>query len=373
MPKRPSSIDSSDAMKRDVSHNQASLSSDRRLAGSSDGKGRTARFAMTLAVLVAATFALIVANLCIGSVEIPPLEALQAMAKGPDESMFSQIIWEIRLPRTISCIVLGAALALSGFLLQTFFNNPIASPYTLGVSSGAKLVVALVMIILLGSNQAMPSWMMVAAAFAGALAVMGFILIVSQRVSSMATLIIAGVMVGYACGAATDFLITFADDQNIVNLQNWSLGSFSGTNWNDVAMMCAVCLPASVAAFLLSKPISAFQLGEAYAKSMGVNILAFRISLILLSSLLAACVTAFAGPISFVGIAVPHLVKAGLGSSKPIRVLPASFLGGALFCLICDLIARSIFSPTEVTISAVTALFGAPVVIYILMKREKAR
>lgn len=360
-------------MMKPSTQDPATLAADRRLADSYDNTGKAGRFAATLIVLAIATFALFLANLCIGSVEIPPLEALQALAAGPSQGMSSQIIWEIRLPRIISCIVLGAALALSGFLLQTFFNNPIASPYTLGVSSGAKFVVALVMIVLLGSNQAMPSWMMVIAAFVGALAVMGFILIVAQRVSSMATLIIAGVMVGYACGAATDFLITFADDQNIVNLQNWSLGSFSGANWNDVAVMCAVCLPASLAVFLLSKPISAFQLGESYAKSMGVNIRAFRVALIMLSSLLAACVTAFAGPISFVGIAVPHLVKAGLKSSKPIRVLPASFLGGAIFCLVCDLIARSIFSPTEVTISAVTALFGAPVVIYILMKREKTR
>lgn len=355
------------------SNDPITLASNRRLSDAYDSTGKAARFVLTIAVLGVALFALFLANLCIGSVEVPPAEALGALVSGPGESMYSQIIWEIRLPRIISCIVLGAALALSGFLLQTFFNNPIASPYTLGVSSGAKLVVALVMIVLLGSNQAMPSWMMVVAAFVGALVVMGFILLVAQRVTSMATLIIAGVMVGYACGAATDFLITFADDQNIVNLQNWSLGSFSGANWNDVAIMCIVCLPASLAVFLLSKPIGAFQLGEAYAKSMGVNIRVFRVTLILLSSLLAACVTAFAGPISFVGIAVPHLVKAGLKSSKPIRVLPASFLGGAIFCLGCDLIARSIFSPTEVTISAVTALFGAPVVIYILIKREKTK
>ena len=158
-----------------------------------------------------------------------------------------------------------------------------------------------------------------------------------------------------------------------MNLRNWSLGSFSGMNWANVAGMTPVVIVASVATFLLSKPIGAFQLGENYAQSMGVNIRAFRIVLVVLSSLLAAVVTAFAGPISFVGIAVPHLVKRFLGTSKPLIVIPAAFLGGGIFCLFCDLIARCAFAPTEVSISAVTAIFGAPVVIAILLKRKRGR
>ena len=270
-------------------------------------------------------------------------------------------------------MLLGGALALAGFLLQTFFNNPIAGPYILGISSGAKFVVALVMIFVVGSSAQMTSWMLVLSAFVGSTIAMVFVLLVSRRINSMAMLIVAGVMIGYIASAGTDFLVTFASDQNIVNLRNWSLGSFSGMNWANIAGMTPVVIVASVATFLLSKPIGAFQLGENYARSMGVNIRAFRIVLVVLSSLLAAVVTAFAGPISFVGIAVPHLVKRFLGTSKPLIVIPAAFLGGGIFCLFCDLIARCAFAPTEVSISAVTAIFGAPVVIAILLKRKRGR
>ena len=177
-------------------------------------------------------------------------------------------------------------------------------------------------------------------------------------------------MIGYICSAITDFLVTFADDANIVNLHNWSRGSFSSVSWGDVRVMTAVVLTAAALVFLLSKPIGAYQLGESYAQNMGVNILAFRAALILLSSVLSACVTAFAGPISFVGIAVPHLVKRGLNTSKPLVVIPATFLGGAVFCMFCDLIARTAFAPTELNISTVSSVFGAPVVIFMMLRRS---
>ena len=163
--------------------------------------------------------------------------------------------------------------------------------------------------------------------------------------------------------------MAFAQDSNIVNLHNWSQGSFSGMTWGNVRAAALVVLPALAAAFCLSKPMAAYQMGEAYAKSVGINVKAFSRLLVLLSSLLAACVTAFAGPISFVGIAVPHLVKQLFGSARPLVVLPGCCLGGAAFCLLCDLIARSMFAPTELSISAVTAVFGAPVVIWLLVRR----
>ena len=324
----------------------------------------------TLAVLLVVLATL---NLYIGSLSVPFDEVWAIVFGQGGDSTNAQVIWSIRLPRLISAALLGGALALAGFLLQTFFNNPIAGPFILGISSGAKLVVALVMIVVVGGSGVMTSGMMIVSAFVGSLIAMIFVLLVSRRINSMSMLIVAGVMIGYICSAATDFLITFASDANIVNLKNWSLGSFSGANWNDVGIMTVVVIAASLAVFALSKPISAFQLGEQYARSMGVNIRVFRIALNLLSSLLAATVTAFAGPISFVGIAVPHIVKRLLGTSKPLIVIPAAFLGGGIFCMFCDLLARSLFSPTEVSISAVTAIFGAPVVISILLKREKAR
>ena len=193
----------------------------------------------------------------------------------------------------------------------------------------------------------------------------------SKVLSHMATLIVSGVMIGYICTAITDFVVTFADDSDIVNLHNWSQGSFSGISWDNVMVMAVVIFLTSACVFLMSKPISAYQMGEAYAQSMGLNIKLFHALLVLLSSLLSACVTAFAGPVSFVGIAVPQIVKNLFRTSRPLLMIPASFLGGAAFCMFCDLLARTLFSPTELSISTVTAVFGAPVVIVILLRTRK--
>lgn len=332
---------------------------------------RRARTATAFAVLALLLGTLSAANLCLGSVSIPLGDLASILVRADRQSTFSQVIWEIRLPRLVEAALLGAALALAGFLLQTFFRNPIAGPYILGISNGAKLAVALVMIVVVGNQGVMASWMLVLAAFVGSLAAMAFVLVASQRVSSVGTLIVVGVMVGYVCSAATEMLVTFASDANIVNLRSWAQGSFSGATWHDVRAIAIVVLTTSACVLLLSKPLGAFQLGEAYAHSVGVNVRAFRVVLIALSSLLAACVTAFAGPVSFVGIAVPHMVKRLLGTSKPLVVVPACLLGGASFCLLCDLIARTAFAPTEVTISAVTAVLGAPVVIAMLLGRHR--
>ena len=334
---------------------------------------RRVRGQLVFAFLFAALCAIVVLNINIGSVPIPVAEIARILLKRGGDPVQVSIIWQIRLPRILMAAVLGGGLSLSGFLLQTFFANPIAGPFVLGISSGAKLTVALAMIFFLERLQAVSSWTMVVAAFLGSLLSMGFILLMSRRLRHMATLLVAGIMIGYICSAVTDFVITFAEDSNIVNLHGWSLGSFSGASWDGVTIASIIIGVAALLTFGLSKPLGAYQLGEGYAQSMGVNIRAFRVALILLSSVLSACVTAFAGPISFVGIAVPHLVKRGLDTSKPLVVVPATFLGGAVFCMFCDLIARTAFAPTELSISTVTSVFGAPVVIYMMMKRQKGR
>lgn len=323
-----------------------------------------------LAILLAA-FLLI--NIGVGSVSLAPGETLAMIFRGRADtgSMGHQIVWEIRLPRLLAAAMLGGALAVAGFLLQTFFANPIAGPFVLGISSGAKLVVALTMIFSLQRGIVLGSAAMILAAFVGAMISMGFILLASGRLHKISFLIICGIMIGYICSAITDIVVTFADDSNIVNLHNWSLGSFSGISWSNIRTITVVVAVSMLCAMLLSKPMGAYQLGEVYAANMGVNVRRFRAELILLSSLLAACVTAFAGPISFVGIAVPHLVKSLFRTSRPLVILPAAFLGGAVFCLGCDLIARTAFAPTELSISTVTAVFGAPVVIWMLLRRQK--
>lgn len=327
---------------------------------------------LSFLLLVILLLVLMMLNICIGSYTVSPGEIVRAILKRGGGGTGQSIIWQIRLPRMIACALLGGALALSGFLLQTFFNNPIAGPFVLGISSGAKLTVAMTMIVVLGNFRAVGSAALILSAFLGAMLTTGFVVLMARRVKRTTMLIVSGVMVGYICSAITDFLITFADESNIVNLHNWSLGSFSGIAWDDVGVVTIVTLITFLLVFFLSKPIGAYQLGEAYAQNMGVNIRLFRVALILLSSVLSACVTAFAGPISFVGIAVPHLIKAALKTAKPIFVIPACFLGGAIFCLACDLLARTAFAPTELSISSVTAIFGAPVVIYIMMKKHKA-
>lgn len=330
------------------------------------------RYTAAFIILLLMTGVLLVWNINSGSIHLTVPEIFDIIFRRKGEETAYNIIWQIRLPRILSVIILGGALSVSGFLLQTFFGNPIAGPFVLGISSGSKLVVSLVMVFLLGRSMTVSSAGMIVAAFTGAMISMGFVLLVSRKVKRMSMLVISGVMIGYICSAITDFVVTFADDSNIVNLHNWSLGSFSGMTWNNVAVMAVTVGITVVITFFMSKPIAAYQLGEVYAQNLGVNIRLFRVALILLSSVLSACVTAFAGPISFVGIAVPHLVKNLLKTAKPLLVIPACFLGGAVFCLFCDLIARTMFAPTELSISSVTAVFGAPVVIYIMIRRQRS-
>jgi len=331
---------------------------------------RTRRLAAAYIALAAAVAVLFALNLFWGSVSLAPGAVLTALLGKGGAALAGNIILQLRLPRAVMAALLGAALSAAGYLLQTFFANPIAGPFVMGVSSGAKLAVALTMVVFLDRGMLTSSATMIAAAFAGAMAAMAFVLAVARRVQRMSILVICGVMIGYICSAVTDIVVAFAQDSNIVNLHNWSMGSFSGMTWGNVAAAALVVLPCLAAAFLLAKPMAAYQMGEQYAQSVGVAVRPFCVALVLLSSLLAACVTAFAGPISFVGIAVPHLVKQALGSAKPLHVLPGCALGGAAFCLLCDLIARSLFAPTELSISSVTAVFGAPVVIWLLVRRQ---
>ena len=331
---------------------------------------RKMQYILAFLVLGISTVVLVILNICIGTVEIPFRDILQSIAgKSVDNK---RILWDIRMPRTFAALLLGGALGLAGYLLQTFFHNPIAGPFVLGISSGAKMMVALVMVFLMGNALHVSSAALIAAAFVGALLSMGFVLAVSRKVNHMAMLVVSGVMIGYSCSAITELVVTFASDSDIVNLHNWSRGSFSGMTWDNVKVITGVVLVTVVLVFWIAKPLSAYQLGEVYAQNMGVNIPAFRVLLVILSSILSACIVAFAGPISFVGVAVPHLVKSLLRTTKPILMIPACFLGGSVFCLFCDLLARMLFAPTELSISTVTAVFGAPVVIIVMMRRKKS-
>ena len=333
--------------------------------------GRQVRIAGAFLLLIMLLLLSLIWSACSGSVSVPIMEFLQELREPKLRGMAWTIIWEIRLPRALAALILGGALALSGYLLQTFFHNPIAGPFVLGISSGSKLLVALVMVGFLEWNITINSGMLVAAAFAGALLSMLFVLLVARKMEQMAMLIVGGVMIGYICSAITDFVVTFASDADIVNLHNWSRGSFSGMTWENVAVMAGVTFVSAAAVFLLSKPIGAYQMGETYARSMGVNVAHLRFFMVILSSILSGCVAAFAGPVSFVGIAVPHLIRWLFADTRPLVLIPGCFLGGSVFCLFSDWLARTVFAPTELSISTITAVFGAPVVIFVMMRKHR--
>ena len=353
--------------------------------------GAYSRCAAVVAVLLVLLAWGLVLNVNNGSVEIPASQVFsmvwdavryslgnlitrggfeEQLAGVLNKSTASKIIFSIRIPRMLLAGILGGALAVSGFLLQAFFRNPIAGPFVLGISSGAKMVVGFTMVFLSPIVPKMSSVGMVVTAFLGSLMVVAFILLFSRWVHNMSMLLVIGIMISYICGAITDFCITFAKEEDIVNLTNWSMGSFSGASWDSVGYAAVICLVCMVASWLLSKPIEAYALGEGYAQSMGINIKLFRGVLIVLSSMLSACVTAFSGPISFVGIAIPHITRTTLNTSRPAAVIPVSYLCGAVFCIFCDLLARTVFSPSELAIGTVTSIFGAPVVIYMMLKRR---
>jgi len=328
------------------------------------------RTVLVYVLLIVSILVLGVINLFAGSSDIGFREMTDILLRRDTYETASVIIWEIRLPRLIEAAVLGGALALAGYLLQSFFANPIAGPFVLGISSGAKLFVAVLMVISYKMVISLTSFMMVVTSFIGSCIAALIVVVVAKRVKSMSVLIVCGVMIGYVCSAATELIVAFADDSNIVNLHNWSMGSFSASSWSNVKIIIPVVLFGVISAFLLSKGISVYMFGESYASSVGVNIKVFRLLLILVSSLLSATVTAYAGPISFVGIAVPHMIRIVTKTSSVKTMIAASFLGGAAACLLCDLIARCMFAPMELSVSTITAVFGAPIVILMLLNRK---
>ena len=337
-------------------------------------KKRIIRYGAAFISLAVLFVIILVASINTGSVHISVMEIINILLKrtGEEAAAYS-IIWKIRLPRLLMAAVLGGALALSGYLMQTFFRNPIAGPYVLGISSGAKMVLAVVTIIWSGHIASMPVSLNVLTSFAGSMLCMLFVLFFAGKVKSMATLLVVGVMIGNICSAVTDFMINFANEAQIVNLTHWSLGTFSGASWTNLKAATVLILITFILTFLTAKPMSAYQLGEDYAKSMGINIKIFRIILITLASMLSACVTAFAGPIAFVGIAVPHITKLLFGTAKPIVMIPAVTMCGSIFCMVCDLIARTALAPSELSIGTVTSVIGAPIVIWLMVGRKHER
>ncbi|NMA57843.1 iron ABC transporter permease [Clostridium cochlearium] len=313
--------------------------------------------------------------LCIilGSVKIETREVFKIIFSKDKKSFdHGAIVWDIRFPRVLATILGGSALAIAGLLLQIFFKNPIVEPYVLGISSGATLCVALVILggVTFGAKSISP-YTIFTAALTGALVVTLIIIIFASRVKNVTTLLVIGIMVGYICSAVTRTLTAFADKEKILGFTLWTMGSFSGFTWKNVRVLLMMGLPALIASFFIVKPLNAFLMGEEYAKSMGVNIKFFRIIIVLISSILTAAVIAFSGPVAFIGLAVPHISRLIFGTSDNKILIPGTILLGAIITSLCDLISRLIFAPIELPISAVTSMFGAPIVIILIMKNRK--
>ena len=331
-------------------------------------------------LLVASILVLFLLNLFLGSVHIP-MDSIWNILWGldGDESVIWQnIIWKSRIPQSLTALVAGAGLAVSGLQMQTVFRNPLAGPSVLGISSGASLGVAFVVLlsgsiagIALSRLGFMGEIALTVAAIVGALSVMALIVYVSQKVHGNVTLLIIGVMIGYVANAVIGVLKFFSVEEDIRAYVIWGLGSFARVSGNQVTVficIMAVLLPLS---FLLIKTLNLLLLGDAYARNLGLNIKRARLQVIACSGVLVAIVTAYCGPITFLGLAVPHLCR-GLFRSSDHRVLmPASLLAGSALALLCNLIARMPGFEGALPVNSVTALVGAPVVVSVIFKKRR--
>ncbi len=329
------------------------------------------RFVLVFSFLGILTGMLMLLNIFIGSVSIPISDIIDTIFHPDSASTIDSIIWKIRIPRSIAAVLGGAYLATSGLLLQVYFRNPIVGPFILGISHGATLMVAFVMLttLTIGMTVITP-FITTLAAFIGAYGVLLIIVVVASRVKSGITLLIIGLMMGYLCRAVTSVLMALAEKEKIKGFVLWELGSFSGFKWGEINIMLLLGGAVLIMIYCMSKPLNAFLLGEEYAASMGVNIKKFRILILLFSCALAGMITSVAGPIAFIGLAVPHMARLCFGTSDNRVLIPGVCLMGAAVASLCDLIARMLLSPVELPLSAITAFFGAPIVIGLLMKRR---
>lgn len=319
----------------------------------------------------------VILSLALGSVSIPFKDILKTIGGvSIDNSTWEYIIINYRLPKTITAILIGSGLAVSGLLMQTLFRNPLAGPYVLGLSSGASLGVA---ILILGGSLLsgvlgefiFSKWAIILAASAGSIIVMLAVLSTAQRIKDTMTLLIIGLMVASLTSAVVSVLAYFSNSDDLQLYIFWSFGSLGNLSWQEVGVLFTCWLLGLAFAILSLKNLNALLLGENYAKSMGVRLKRNRLLIIISTSILAGSATAFAGPIAFVGLAVPHLVRQILPTNDHRILLPTIIMGGALLMLICDIIAQMPGMESTLPINAVTSIFGAPVVIWLLLRKRK--
>ncbi|MUG92590.1 iron chelate uptake ABC transporter family permease subunit [Scytonema sp. UIC 10036] len=321
-------------------------------------------------------------DIALGSVQIPLNQVITILlGQQPEKTTWTSIILKFRLPKALTAILAGGALGVSGLQMQTLFRNPLAGPFILGISSGASLGVALV--VLTATATGIPTLLkdlgiigdfgLVISASLGAASVLGMMLLVARRVRDTMTLLILGLLFGYATSAIVSILLNFSSQERIQTYLIWTFGSFAGVTWTQMIILAPVILLGLLMALLLSKPLNALLLGESYARSMGLTVQKARFLIITSASVLAGAITAFCGPIAFLGVAIPHLCRSLFNTSDHRILIPAVTMMGAILALIADLISQLPGSQIVLPLNAITALIGTPVVTWVILKRNSQK
>ena len=316
-------------------------------------------------------------NISFGSVSIPFKDIFNSVIGGNvTKDSWETIIINFRIPKAITAVLVGSGLSICGLLMQTLFRNPLAGPFVLGISSGASLGVA---ILILGSSvfggflltSSLSNWSLPIAASLGAFLVLSAVIIAANRVRNTMTILIIGLMFGSLTSAVISVLAYFSEAAQIQQYLFWSFGSLGNLSWNEITVFIIIYTIGIVGTIFVIKPLNSFLLGENYAKSLGINVKKSRNIILLITSLLTGVITAFSGPIAFVGLAVPHIARMLFSSSNHKILLPAVAVIGAIVLLICDMIAQLPTSEFTLPINAITSLFGAPVVIWLLVRKKR--
>lgn len=334
-------------------------------------------FLLPLALL--SLLLLFAANIFFGSVDIPFNETLSLLCGGEcTNGAWRTIIFDVRLPQALTALLAGASISVAGLVLQTLFNNPLAGPEVLGVNSGAALGVAVVMLLsggsfVVASVNVYGYFALLLGAFVGALAIMGVILLLSTLLRNKIFLLIAGVAIGYITSSAIVLLNYFASSEGVQSYMLWGMGSFSSVSMEQMPLFASLLLALLLVALLQMKPLNALLLGDAYARNLGVGILRARVTALCVTGLLTAVVTAYCGPVSFLGLAVPHIARIAFCSNSHNVLLPSTMLLGGCVALLCNVICHLPGAGGFLPLGAVTSLIGAPVIIYVVLKNRLSR
>lgn len=335
------------------------------------------RQSVIVVLLIVAMLLLAVANLLCGSLSIPVADVVRILLGGQvaEHPQWSYIILESRVPQMLTALLCGMSLSACGLMLQTLFRNPLAGPSILGIDAGANLGVALVMLLLsgtitLGSLSVSGYLLVIVAAMLGALCILLLLLLLSAFLRNQVMLLITGVVISYVTGSIISLLNYSATEEGVHNYIVWGMGNFSGVSMDRLPLFCILIVLGLLGAMLLMKPLDAILLGERYATNLGINVHRIRNCLLVCTGLLTATTTAFCGPISFLGLAVPHISRMTLRTSRHRVMLPGSMLMGACLTLLCNLLCTMPTSGSIIPVNVITPLIGAPVILYVIMKRR---